>query len=213
MWLAVVLRGLTTRSDVCCVVSVSSPSWFRSRLRHAANVHCSMGMVGPWAPVRGVWTVAADQGPQALCGGWRRFLRGHVDVVVGTRAASYAPVHNLGLVAWWDDGDDLHEEPRAPYAHLRDLPAVRARATRSAVLVGGYSPSVQLPDCIAPGRLVDLQSSWGGQASTAFQSVLADWNATQQRVEESLAAINGALGHAGRGYAEVEERNARMFVR
>ena len=63
------------------------------------------------------------------------------------------------------------------------------------------------------GRLVDLQSSWGGQASTAFQSVLADWNATQQRVEESLAAINGALGHAGRGYAEVEERNARMFVR
>lgn len=63
------------------------------------------------------------------------------------------------------------------------------------------------------GRLVDLQSSWGGQASTAFQGVVADWTATQQRVEESLASINGALGQAGRQYADVEQVNARLFVR
>jgi WXG100 family type VII secretion target len=61
------------------------------------------------------------------------------------------------------------------------------------------------------GRLGDLQSSWGGQASIAFQSVVTDWTATQQRVEESLAAISGALGHAGRQYAEIEEANARLF--
>ena len=63
------------------------------------------------------------------------------------------------------------------------------------------------------GRLVDLQSSWGGQASTAFQSVVTDWTATQQRVEESLAAIATALGQAGRQYAEIEEHNARLFLR
>lgn len=101
--------------------------------------------------------LTADQGPQARYTAWLKVLRGHVDVVVGTRAASYAPVHNLGLVAWWDDGDDLHEEPRAPYAHVRDVLAVRARATRAAVLVGGFSRSVQIQDWIAQGRLVDLQ--------------------------------------------------------
>lgn len=63
------------------------------------------------------------------------------------------------------------------------------------------------------GRLGDLQSSWGGQASIAFQSVVTDWTATQQRVEESLAAISGALGQAGRQYAEIEESNSRLFMR
>ena len=61
------------------------------------------------------------------------------------------------------------------------------------------------------GRLGDLQSSWGGQASIAFQSVVTDWGSTQQRVEESLGAISGALGQAGRQYAEIEESNARLF--
>ncbi|MEK8106649.1 primosomal protein N' [Micromonospora sp. M12] len=34
--------------------------------------------------------------------------------MIGTRAAMFAPVDRLGLVAIWDDGDDLHSEPRAP---------------------------------------------------------------------------------------------------
>ena len=51
---------------------------------------------------------------------YRRFLRvrrGQVRVVLGTRAAAFAPRRELGLVAIWDDGDDLHAEPRAPYPH------------------------------------------------------------------------------------------------
>ena len=49
-------------------------------------------------------------------------------VVVGTRAAAFAPVHDLGLVAIWDDGDDLHAEPRAPYPHAREVLLLRAAA-------------------------------------------------------------------------------------
>ena len=63
------------------------------------------------------------------------------------------------------------------------------------------------------GRLVELQGSWSGQASTAFQGVVGDWQATQRRVEESLASINQALAQAGRTYAEVEAQNARLFGR
>ncbi len=62
------------------------------------------------------------------------------------------------------------------------------------------------------GQLVNLQGSWGGQAATAFQTIVADWKATQQRVEESLAAINGALAQAGQQYAEIEASNARLFA-
>ena len=63
------------------------------------------------------------------------------------------------------------------------------------------------------GQLAALQGSWSGNAALAFQTVVTDWKATQQRVEESLGAINLALGQAGQGYADVEAANARLFVR
>ncbi|MEV0897839.1 primosomal protein N' [Actinoplanes sp. NPDC049802] len=73
---------------------------------------------------------------------YRRFLaaaRGRVPVVVGTRAAMWAPVPDLGLVVIWDDGDDLHAEPRAPYPHARDVLLTRARLADCAVLVAGFA--------------------------------------------------------------------------
>ena len=73
---------------------------------------------------------------------YRRFLaasRHQVRVVVGTRAAMWAPVPDLGLVVIWDDGDDVHSEPRAPYPHARDVLLTRAQLTGCAALVGGFA--------------------------------------------------------------------------
>jgi WXG100 family type VII secretion target len=63
------------------------------------------------------------------------------------------------------------------------------------------------------GQLTQLQSSWTGDAATAFSGVVGDWRATQQRVEENLATINHALTQAAQQYAEIEAANARLFVR
>lgn len=62
-------------------------------------------------------------------------------------------------------------------------------------------------------QLLDLQSSWTGQAAAAFQAVVADWTATQRRVEESLHLINTGLAQAGQHYADIEHQNARLFSR
>ncbi|WP_127794081.1 WXG100 family type VII secretion target [Agromyces sp. LHK192] len=62
-------------------------------------------------------------------------------------------------------------------------------------------------------QLTGLQSSWSGQAAAAFQATVADWRVTQQQVEQSLAAINRALGTAATQYLEVEQANARLFLR
>lgn len=63
------------------------------------------------------------------------------------------------------------------------------------------------------GQLTNLQGSWTGHAATAFSTVVTDWKATQQRVEENVAAINHALTQAGQQYAEIEAANARLFAR
>jgi len=60
-------------------------------------------------------------------------------------------------------------------------------------------------------QLAALQSSWSGQAASAFQVVVDDWKLTQMRVEESLSSINTALGQAGQQYADIEATNALLF--
>lgn len=73
---------------------------------------------------------------------YRRFLavvRGDVRAVVGTRAAMFAPVRDLGLVVLWDDGDDVHADPHAPYPHARTVLAMRAHRAGAAALIGGFT--------------------------------------------------------------------------
>ena len=61
-------------------------------------------------------------------------------------------------------------------------------------------------------HLLELQSSWKGQASVSFQNVAADWRATQERVRASLEDIQRALAVAGQNYAQAEEAATRMFA-
>lgn len=61
------------------------------------------------------------------------------------------------------------------------------------------------------GHLINLQGSWTGQASAAFQGVVSEWKATEQRVGEVLTAMSEALGRAGQHYADIELHNARLF--
>jgi primosomal protein N' (replication factor Y) (superfamily II helicase) len=62
----------------------------------------------------GYVTLTAELGPAERYRRWLAARRGEVAVVAGTRAAMFAPVARLGLVILWDDGDDLHADPRAP---------------------------------------------------------------------------------------------------
>ena len=105
--------------------------------------------------------LSADQGPQARYTAYLKVLRGHVDVVVGTRAAAWAPLSRLGLLAWWDDGDDLHDEPRSPHAPVREV--LRARATRegAALLTAGFARSVAVQSWVEEGVLASLTADRG----------------------------------------------------
>ena len=87
-------------------------------------------------------TLSADQGPSTRYGRWLAVRRGQVRVVAGTRAAAYAPVFDPGLFVIWDDGDDLHREPRAPYPDTRDVLALRSSHTGAALLIAGHVRSV-----------------------------------------------------------------------
>src|SRR5689334_5909269 len=95
--------------------------------------------------------LTADLGPAERYRRWLAVRRGLVRVVAGTRAAMFAPVAELGLVVLWDDGDDLHAEPRAPYPHAREVLALRAHRTGAAALIGGFARTAELTQLVAGG--------------------------------------------------------------
>ena len=113
--------------------------------------------VPPRAPERGGYvTLTADLGPAERYARWLAASRGAVSIVAGTRAAMFAPVQNLGLVVLWDDGDDLHAEPRAPYPNAREVLALRAHRAGAAALIGGFSRTAELAQLVRSGWARDL---------------------------------------------------------
>ncbi|WP_174150301.1 primosomal protein N' family DNA-binding protein [Microbacterium halophytorum] len=83
---------------------------------------------------------AGQTGPERYAG-YLRTLEERACVVIGNRSSVYAPVHAPGLVAIWDDGDALYDEPLAPYAHARDVALVRQGLEPCALVFAGHTRS------------------------------------------------------------------------
>lgn len=101
----------------------------------------------------------ASQGPAERYKSFLALSRGQVKAVVGTRAAAFAPVHDLGLVVIWDDGDDLFAEQRSPYPHAREILLTRALDRNAAVLIGGHARTAEAQQLVESGWCLDIVPS------------------------------------------------------
>ncbi|MFF5392825.1 primosomal protein N' [Streptomyces sp. NPDC013012] len=95
--------------------------------------------------------LTAEAGPEKRYARWLAVRRGSVRAVVGTRAAMFAPVRDLGLVVVWDDGDGSHSEPHAPQPHAREVLLLRAAHDRCAFLLGSTSCTVEAAQLVETG--------------------------------------------------------------
>jgi primosomal protein N' (replication factor Y) len=95
--------------------------------------------------------LTADAGPEKRYAQWLAVRRGSVRAVVGTRAAMFAPVQDLGLVALWDDGDDSHSEQHAPQPHAREVLLLRAAQDRCGFLLGSWACTVEAAQLVESG--------------------------------------------------------------
>lgn len=134
---------------------------------------------------------------------YRSFLaasRGEVQVVLGTRAAAFAPVRSLGLVAMWDDGDDLYAEPRAPYPHAREVLLLRATEQHTALLVGGYARTAEGQSLVESGWCAALvatpdvrRTSWPRVEVTSGSSAGSAPARLPHEVFRAIRATTGAV--------------------
>jgi primosomal protein N' (replication factor Y) len=177
-WAALIAAAATATLSAGRGVVVVTPDG-RDSARIAAALDAQLG------PQRFV-ELTSELGPAER---YRRFLRvarGQVQVVVGTRAAAYAPVADLGLVVVWDDGSDLHEEPHAPYANVRDVLVLRAHLAGAGALLAGYAPSVDAVSLAAAGWAQPLVADRAVVRAAAARVEVA--GSEQQLARDPMAA-------------------------
>ncbi|MEU9415688.1 primosomal protein N' [Streptomyces sp. NPDC051577] len=95
--------------------------------------------------------LTAESGPQKRYTQWLSVHRGSVRAVIGTRAAMFAPVRDLGLVAVWDDGDSSHSDDNAPFPHVREVLQLRSLTEGCAFLLGSTSCTVEAAQLVESG--------------------------------------------------------------
>ncbi|MFD7611201.1 primosomal protein N' [Streptomyces sp. NPDC059828] len=95
--------------------------------------------------------LTAEAGPEKRYRRWLAVRRGSVRAVIGTRAAMFAPVREVGLVALWEDGDSSHSEQHAPLPHAREVLLLRAAHEKCGFLMGSVSCTVEAAQLIESG--------------------------------------------------------------
>ena len=123
--------------------------------------------------------LTAEPGPAERYRRWLAVRRGSVRAVVGTRAAMFAPVHDLGLVMIWDDGDDLHSEPHAPYPHVREVLCLRALGADTSLVVGGLARTAEAAQLVGTGWARSLVASRSALRQAAPRVLVAGDDAEQ----------------------------------
>lgn len=103
-------------------------------------------------------TLEASLGHQARFRRFLSILSGQARIVVGTRSAAYAPIHNLSLIVCMFDADDSLADPRAPYCHAREILTSRSTVEGVPLIIGGYTRTAETQLFVSTGWMHSLEA-------------------------------------------------------
>lgn len=94
---------------------------------------------------------------------YRRIAKGDAQIVVGTRSAIFAPVHNLGLIIIDEENDDSYKEDDQRFLYnAKDVALMRANNNNAKLVLGSATPSVDTMAKAKKGliKLVELNNRY-----------------------------------------------------
>lgn len=85
---------------------------------------------------------------------YKRTDRGEAKIIVGTRSAVFAPVHNLGLIVMDEEQEHTYKSERTPRYNTRDVANFRCRYNNALFLMTSATPSVESYSAAVKGKYV-----------------------------------------------------------
>lgn len=85
---------------------------------------------------------------------YKRTDRGEAKIIVGTRSAVFAPVHNLGLIVMDEEQEHTYKSERTPRYNARDVANFRCRYNNALFLMTSATPSVESYSAAVKGKYV-----------------------------------------------------------
>jgi len=94
---------------------------------------------------------------------YMRIKSGEADLVVGTRSAVFAPVHDLGLIVIDEEHESTYKSDTSPKYHARDIARFRCAYNGAVMLLSSATPSLESYSKAMEGKykLVKLKERYG----------------------------------------------------
>lgn len=85
---------------------------------------------------------------------YKRIDRGLAKIVIGTRSAIFAPVHNLGLIVMDEEQEQTYKSERTPRYNAKDVARFRAKYNSAYFLMASATPSIETYSNAINGKYV-----------------------------------------------------------
>ena len=126
--------------------------WLVPDHRELAVLHSTLTHAG----IAEVSVLSADQSPELRWQAWLRGLLGHTKITIGTRAAAFAPVADLGLIICTDDANLNFLDQHAPYPHAREVCLLRSTIEDTELFFVSTDRSAEVQRLVEIGWLADV---------------------------------------------------------
>lgn len=94
---------------------------------------------------------------------YKRADRGEAKIVIGTRSAVFAPLHNLGLIIMDEEQENTYKSERTPRYHARDVANFRSKYNKALFLMTSATPSLESYSNAVKGKytLCEINERYG----------------------------------------------------